>query len=51
MPIFLENLLSQDLCVTNTANFTDDIIVGGDVIVQGNIMAPFINIQGNCILS
>jgi len=42
---------AEDLCVMNDARFSEDIIVDGDIMVQGNIMAPFINIQGNCILS
>lgn len=36
---------NSDLCIAGDAMFE------GDVVVQGNIMSGFINIQGNCILS
>jgi Chaperone of endosialidase/YadA head domain repeat (2 copies) len=47
----LGKLTVKDLCTTDITRFGDDITVEGDIIVQGNIMAPFINIQGNCILT
>ena len=47
----LGKLTVKDFCATDIARFGDDITVEGDIIVQGNIMAPFINIQGNCILT
>jgi Chaperone of endosialidase/YadA head domain repeat (2 copies) len=36
---------NSDLCIDGDGKFTGDLYVGG------NVMAPFVNIQGNCILS